>query len=112
MTDVPFSRILAALEDISADIAGVRHDVRTLIAVTNSIRRREIAMTAQLDALTTEVHGMTDAVTGAEALLATLSQKIADLKDDPVALQALADELSAKRTELAEAIAANTPAEP
>ncbi len=45
------------------------------------------------------------------ALLNGLSAKIVELKNDPVALQALADELKASSDALAGAVTANTPAE-
>ena len=67
-------------------------------------------MTKELDTLTQKVEESTTVQQSAIELLNGLSAQIVDLKDDPVALQALADNLSSKSSELAAAVAANTPA--
>ncbi len=69
-------------------------------------------MAGQLDALTREVAESRTVTESAVTLLGELSTKIEQLKNDPVALQALADELDAQQTKLAAAISANTPAGP
>ncbi len=65
-------------------------------------------MSAELDALTTKVQETTTIEQSAIELLNGLSAQIASLKQDPAALQALADQLSAKSSELAAAIQANS----
>jgi ABC-type transporter Mla MlaB component len=70
------------------------------------------AMSKELDALRAEVERNTAVDQSAIALLAGLAKQIEDMKDDPVALQALADELRTRNDELAGAVAANTPQEP
>lgn len=67
------------------------------------------AMSAQLDKLTTEVSETKTVVASAVTLIEGLAQQIRDLKDDPVALEALATELDATTNALAAAVAANTP---
>lgn len=69
-------------------------------------------MSAQLDALTAEVARNTSVDQSAIALLNGLSQQISDLKNDPAALQALADSLSSSSNDLAAAVLQNTPAQP
>ena len=66
-------------------------------------------MSAQLDKLTTEVSETKTVVASAVTLIEGLAQQIRDLKDDPVALEALATELDATTNALAAAVAANTP---
>ena len=66
---------------------------------------------ADLSVLTAQVTANTDAEASAIQLLSNLSALIASLKNDPVALQALADQLKASGDALAAAIVANTPAE-
>ena len=66
-------------------------------------------MSVELDALTVKVQETTTVAQSAIALINGLATQIADLKDDPAALQALADSLGASSTALAAAITANTP---
>ncbi len=73
----------------------------------------EIAnMSAQLDALKAEVTATRGAVDSAIALIGSLADQIEQLKDDPAALQALADDLRDQREDLAEAVDANDGEEP
>lgn len=65
---------------------------------------------ADLTALTAQVKANTDVEASAIVLLNGLSAQIAQLKNDPVALQALADQLKTSGSALADAITANTPA--
>jgi hypothetical protein len=64
----------------------------------------------ELDTLKASVAQTTTVEQSAIELLQGLSAQIASLKTDPAALQALSDSLSAKASELAAAITANTPA--
>jgi hypothetical protein len=68
------------------------------------------AMSAQLDALTQEVSEIKTVSASAVTLIEGLSAQIVALKDDPVALAALAADLDATASALAAAVAANTPA--
>lgn len=70
-------------------------------------------MSAQLDALTAAVAANTTVTESAITLLTGLHAKLLELLAngiDPVAVQALADDLSAETQKLADAITANTPA--
>lgn len=69
-------------------------------------------MTAEFDALTAEVARNTTEDQSVIALVNGLADQIAALKDDPAALQALADQLRASNDAVAAAIAANTPSAP
>jgi len=76
------------------------------------IYEQEQIMSAELDALTAQVHANSSVVDSAVALIGGLADQIRALADDPVALRALADELQQKDAALAAAVAANTPAPP
>ena len=66
-------------------------------------------MSEQLDALQAQVERNTAVDQSAIELLNGLAAQIAALKDDPAALQALADNLTASSDALAAAVVANTP---
>jgi hypothetical protein len=70
------------------------------------------AMSAALDRLTAEVGETATAVDSVLALVTGLADQIRALKEDPVKLAALADELEAKQAAIAAAVAANTPEPP
>lgn len=75
--------------------------------------RKEInQMSPELQKLTDKVAANNVVVESALTLIQGLADQIAALKNDPVALQALADSLDAEDTKLAAAVAANTPATP
>src|SRR5690348_15783541 len=65
---------------------------------------------AVLDDLTTRVQNNNDLIDSAITLIGGLRQAIIDAGTDPTKLQALTDSLAAKDQELADAVAANTPA--
>jgi hypothetical protein len=66
----------------------------------------------QLDNLTQEVAENTEVIGSAIQLLNNLSALLEAAKNDPVAIQALADTLNTQSNSLADAIVANTPADP
>ena len=69
-------------------------------------------MSAQLDTLKNEVAESKTVMQSAVTLLGGLAQQIRDLKEDPVALEALATELDSSTNALAAAVSENTPAQP
>lgn len=68
-------------------------------------------MSVELDAVKAAVEDENTVIDSAVTLLTELSAQIVALKDDPAALQALADEVNTKKQALAEAVTANTPAD-
>ncbi len=66
-------------------------------------------MSKELDALTAQVKAQEAVDDSAITLIQGLADQIAAIKTDPVALQALADELKTKSDALAAAVSANTP---
>lgn len=80
-----------------------------ILSLLRAAHGQETHMSAQLDALKSEVERNRTVEESAVALLNGLSTQIAALKDDPVALQALADSLKSDNDSLAAAIVTNTP---
>ena len=74
------------------------------------IEFKENVMAQELDNLTKQVQQDTDVESSAITLLQGLSQQISSLKQDPQAIQRLADKLQQSSAQLASAITANTPA--
>ena len=81
-----------------------------ILNILGEIQRKEVAMSAQLDALTAQVKANTEVEASAVVLLKGLAAQIEAIKTDPVALQGLSDSLKASADQLAEAVVANTPA--
>jgi chromosome segregation ATPase len=73
----------------------------------DQILLQEKTMSAELDALTQQVQRTGDTEDSAVLLIQGLATQIASLKQDPAALQALADQLKAKADALAAAIMSN-----
>lgn len=88
----------------------VDQDFASAFTHLESITERLDAMSQQLDTLTAQVKANKDLTQSAVTLIQGLAAKIESLKDDPVALQQLADDLKAQDATLAGAIQANTPA--
>ncbi len=78
----------------------------------DQILAQGVAMSAALDKITSEVADTKSVIASAVTLINGLAQQIRDLSTDPVALNALADDLDASSKSLADAVAANTPAAP
>ena len=81
-----------------------------ILDAVNNLVQEEKEIMADLTTLTTQVQQNTDVEASAITLLNGLSAQIAQIKNDPVALQALADQLKTSSDSLASAITANTPA--
>jgi hypothetical protein len=73
---------------------------------------KEAAMSAEMDHAVERVRNLETVSEGAITLMTTLSGMIRDTAGDRNAALALADEVDAKATALADAITANTPASP
>ena len=81
-----------------------------ILATLRELKQQGVKIMADLTNLTAQVKANTDVEASAIVLLNGLSAQIASLKNDPVALQALADQLKTSSSALADAITANTPA--
>jgi len=81
-----------------------------IAGVIQTLKEGNTLMAGEIEALTVQVTANTDAEQSAVILLNNLSGMIASLKNDPVALMALATQLKQSGDTLAAAIVANTPA--
>jgi hypothetical protein len=81
-----------------------------ILSVLRELKQQGVTIMADLTALTAQVKANTDVEASAIVLLNGLSAQIASLKNDPVALQALADQLKTSGADLAAAITNDTPA--
>lgn len=85
--------------------------VRAVEAIATALTEGNKHMADTLAALTAQVQANNDLLGSAVALIQGLAKQIQDNKNNPAALQALVDSLKSKDAELAQAIAANTPAD-
>ena len=76
------------------------------------LHERIDTMTPAMERITREVAETKTAVQSAVTLINGLAQQIRDNADDPVALNALADDLDQSQADIAAAVTANTPAAP
>jgi len=83
-----------------------------ILEILEKIERREKIMSAELDALTTQVTANESLEQSAITLIQGIAAQLAAIKDDPAKIQALADSLKASADTLSAAIVANTPAAP
>ncbi len=86
----------------------IEQKVDLCLRYLQELLRQERIMASDLDALTLQVQKNADVEESAVTLIKGLADQIAALKNDPAALQALADKLSGSATDLAAAVAANT----
>lgn len=88
------------------------HQLDRIEAGISTLINQGATMSAELDALQAEVERNTTVDGSVQTLLTGLSAQIAALKNDPVKLQALADQLKASNDATAAAVVANTPVAP
>lgn len=80
-------------------------------AIQEALLKGQTNMSKELDDLTTAVTKQTSVVGSAVTLIQSLAQQIIEAKNDPVAIEALAEQFNSSADALAAAVAANTPAE-
>jgi chromosome segregation ATPase len=95
----------------SHDSTEIASKLDAILRGQNVLYNQGVNMSKELDALEAEVTKNTEVDQSAITLLTGLAGQIAALKNDPVKLQALADSLKSSSKSLADAVAANTPAE-
>ena len=88
----------------------IEQKVNQILAVLGIVVLKENQIMTDLTVLTAQVKSNTDVEASAIVLLNGLSAQIAQIKNDPVAVQQLADQLKSSASSLADAITANTPA--
>lgn len=101
------------ITDIGEDTATtIQCKLDKVLSILQLLVKKGKEIVADLTELQQQVQENTQVEASAITLLNGLAQQIADLKDDPQALQALSDQLKSSGDALAAAIAANTPAQP
>src|SRR5436190_9130893 len=83
-----------------------------LLVETIDARKKLDHIMKEFDDLVAEVAQDDSVIDGAVTLINGIAARIAAAGVDPVKLKAITDDLAAKRTALAAAVAANTPAAP
>src|SRR6266850_1099515 len=83
-----------------------------VLALSQRMYRQEVVVTQELVDLTAQVESNRSLTGSAITLLNGLSAKLTAIADDPAAIRALAADLKTQDQALADALAANTPAEP
>ncbi len=86
--------------------------LNTVVGMERASADREIEMSKELDDLTAEVEETNSVMDSAVTLIGGLADQIRALSNDPVALKKLAADLDGQSKRLADAVAANTPADP
>lgn len=92
--------------------ASLRRVERGLDDIRTQLKRMEKSMSASLDRLKEEVAENNTLIGSVTTLLSELSERIRENAEDPVALNALANDLDAQNAALAAAVEANTPTAP
>jgi chromosome segregation ATPase len=82
---------------------------KKLDGLLERITQGQIIVSAELDRLKMSVMNLTTVTQSVVTLVGTMAQQIRDLKNDPAALTAYADEVDTRVQELKDATLANTP---
>lgn len=85
--------------------------VQRILSLLSRVFQQGVKMAGEVQALQAEVAKNTEVTESVITLVTNLAAKIEELKNDPVALQKLADDLKANTGKLSDAVIANTPAE-
>jgi hypothetical protein len=80
--------------------------------IASRLTQLEANMTAAMEVLRQEVERSNTVAASAVTLIQGLADRIEASKGDPIALQAIADDLRGGTDALADAVEANTPSEP
>jgi N-acetylglutamate synthase-like GNAT family acetyltransferase len=90
----------------------IHRKLDAILELLRDIKKKEIIMSKELDALEVAVTENTALDTSIIALVEGLAAQIESMKDDPAKMEALAASLREKSAALAAAIQANTPPTP
>lgn len=97
--------LLQKLDEVLSELA----DLKSLIFV---LLQGEINMDQEIENLRAQVEANSAVTDSAVQLLTELGDMMRAAADDPAAVRALADQVQAKKDELANAVVANTPQAP
>lgn len=104
ISDRKVEELLRLFKNAVGDIAG--------LSALGAIREAIEHMSAQLDRVREEVEETKTVALSVKTLLTQLAQLIRDLKEDPAALDQLANDLDAENKSLQQAVVDNTPSVP
>lgn len=90
----------------------VGSSLRLIIDRLNHLAKEIKQMQTAIDRLKASVTRNTEVVAGVVTLIEGLAKQIRDAADDPVELNAIADQMDSSAEALAKAVADNTPAAP
>jgi chromosome segregation ATPase len=108
---VTFNLRISSDDPIYRVLSDLKAQLNTIQAHIQLLQRGETTMAADLSTLQNQVTKNTSVIDGAVQLINGLAAQIAAAKNDPVAIQAIVDQMNAKDDELAQAVTANTPAQ-
>lgn len=92
------------------DSTAINNKLDRILALLEVVAQKEQHMTVELDDLTAQVTAIETQSDSIITLCNGLAEQLAAAKEDPAAIQALADSLKTKAQAIADAVAANTPA--
>lgn len=98
--------------EVLNELSAIRKQNALILSNQQKLLQGEVAMSQQLDDLTTQVAANTTVEESAVTLINGIAAQLAAAGTDPVKLTALKNSLSASAGDLAAAITANTPAPP
>lgn len=102
----------AAFDRIEAHLVRIDHKLDRAQNSLENLAIGDLIMSAELDALTSQVTNNTDVEASAVQLLTNIAQQIRDAGVDRTKLTTLATNLETSRAALAAAVVANTPPTP
>jgi hypothetical protein len=102
------------LQHMHREIRAIKRGIMTILDRLQEINLEEgsIMRSGELQKLQDQVAANNDLIGSAVTLIGGLAEQLRAAKDDPAAIEALADSLKASDEGLAAALAANTPAAP
>lgn len=100
------------MTDAEVKLESLNYKLDLVLLKLDRAEREMGRMSAELDALKTQVERNTSVTQSAVTLINGLAEQIEDLKDDPAELTRLAADLKAQGDSLAAAVTQNTPAPP
>jgi hypothetical protein len=89
---------------------GSEEKLDKILHIVQDLQKGELTIMADLTTLTAQVKANTDVEASAVTLIQGIAAQLAAAKTDPVAIQALSDQLKTSADALAAAVTANTPA--
>ena len=94
------------------DSSSIGRKLDEVLRLLHESKARERRMAGEIELIREKVARLTTVVDSNKALLVELTRLIRENANDPAALRAIADDIDAQATEIAEDVAANTPGAP